>query len=47
MPRKKTNETYKGVGRGKSSVEHAYMTPGTDFSLLATKLSMKIYRKKS
>ncbi|MBQ3418780.1 MAG: 30S ribosomal protein S9 [Erysipelotrichaceae bacterium] len=29
MPRKKTNETYKGVGRRKSSVARVYMTPGT------------------
>ena len=29
MPRKKTNETYNGVGRYKSSVARVYMTPGT------------------
>ena len=29
MPRKKTHETYKGVGRRKSSVARVYMTPGT------------------
>ncbi|MBQ1306629.1 MAG: 30S ribosomal protein S9 [Erysipelotrichaceae bacterium] len=29
MPKKKTNVTYLGTGRRKSSVARAYMTPGT------------------
>ena len=29
MPKKKTNVTYIGVGRRKSSVDRVYMTPGT------------------
>ena len=29
MPKKKTNVTYLGTGRRKSSVARVYMTPGT------------------
>ena len=37
MSRKKANETYKGVGRCKTSGERVYMTPVTDFIFVGEK----------
>ena len=37
MPKKKTNVTYLGTGRRKSSVARAYLTPGTGIIIIGEK----------